>query len=158
MMVFSSSWISPPLGRGLVHVSARLCRRALPAALLALLLLCAQGVVAGYTFAQTIDPAVRAGVAAGMTRVILELRITPGFRPEGELSTPAAVQEQRQTIARTQDDILARLAGTSFSVSRKYEGLPLLALEIGPEALARLEAAGDLVARVLPDSPRYRQP
>lgn len=106
---------------------------------------------------QVIDPAVRAGVAVGPTRVIIELRISPPFRAEGELPTPAAVEAQRQTIARAQDELVARLAGTSFSVSHKYEGLPLVALEIGTDALARLEKAGDLVARVLPDAPRSRQ-
>jgi hypothetical protein len=43
-------------------------------------------------------------------------------------------------------------------VARKYDGLPLLALEIGADALARLEAAGALVTRVSSDSPRLRQP
>jgi len=125
--------------------------------LLLLLALPAQGVFPGTVSGQVIDPAVRAGVAAGLTRVIIELRIAPPFTPEGDLPG-AAVEAQRQTIARTQDDVIARLAGTSFAVSHRYEGLPLLSLEIGADALARLEGAGDLVARVLPDAPRFRQP
>ena len=68
------------------------------------------------------------------------------------------MQAQRQAIARTQDDLLASLAGTAFSVGRKYDGLPLMALEIGADALARLEAAGALVTRVSSDAPRLRQP
>ena len=126
--------------------------------LLLLLALSAQEVLPGNASGQVIDPAVRAGVSQGPTRVIIELRITPPFRPEGELPGPAAVEAQRRTITRAQDDLLARLAGTNFSVSHKYEGLPLLALEIGADALARLDGAGDLVARVLPDAPRFRQP
>ena len=122
------------------------------------MLVLTQCVFAGDAFAQAVDPAVRAGVAGGMTRVIVELRITPAFKPEGDLPSPAAVEAQRRTISNAQDDLLARLAGTSFSVSRKYDGLPLMALEIGADALTRLEAAGNLVARVLPDSPRFRQP
>jgi hypothetical protein len=80
------------------------------------------------------------------------------LKPEGELSSPAAVDAQRRAIAQTQDNLLASLAGTTFSVARKYDGLPLLALEIGAAALARLEAAGALVTRVSSDSPRLRQP
>jgi hypothetical protein len=125
---------------------------------LTVLLLLAQGLPVGHSFAQAIDPAVRTGVAEGLTRVIVELRIAPAFTPEGDLPSSMAVEAQRRTIAKTQDDLLARLAGTSFSVSHKYDGLPLMALEINADALARLEAAGDLVARVLPDAPRFRQP
>lgn len=115
-------------------------------------------VLVGDGFAQSIDPAVRSAVAGGPARVIVELRITPPFRPEGELGSAAAVEAQRRTIAKAQDDVLARLAGTSFSISRKYDGLPMMALEIGSDALSRLEAAGDLVTRVHSDSPRFRQP
>ena len=118
----------------------------------------AHGVFVGDAFAQEIDPAVRTAAAAGPVRVIVELRITPPFKPEGELASPAAVEAQRRAIAQTQDDLLASLAGTTFSVARKYDGLPLLALEIGADALARLEAAGALVTRVSSDSPRLRQP
>ena len=118
----------------------------------------AHGVFVGDAFAQEIDPAVRTAAAAGPVRVIVELRITPPFKPEGELASPAAVEAQRRAIAQTQDGLLASLAGTTFSVARKYDGLPLLALEIGADALARLEAAGALVTRVSSDSPRLRQP
>jgi len=125
---------------------------------LLILLFFVQGVLVGDGFAQAIDPAVRSAAAAGPVRVIVELRITPAFTPEGELPSPAAVDAQRHAIAQTQDDLIARLAGTSFSVARKFDGLPMMALEIGADALARLEAAGTLVTRVLPDAPRFRQP
>lgn len=136
-----------------------MCRRTLHSVgPLVIVLFLAGNTLVGDAFAQAIDPAVRAGVAAGLTRVIVQLRITPPFTPEGDLPGPAAVEAQRRTIARTQDEILARLAGSNFSLGRKYDGLPMMALEIGPDALARLESAGNLVAGVLPDSPRFRQP
>lgn len=125
---------------------------------LLILLFFVHGGLVDDAFAQAIDPAVRSAAAAGPVRVIVELRLTPAFTPEGELSSPAAVDAQRRAIAQAQDDLIARLAGTSFSVARKFDGLPMMALEIGADALARLEAAGTLVTRVLPDAPRFRQP
>lgn len=122
------------------------------------LLLLVQSVLVSDAFAQVIDPAVRTAVAAGPARVIVELRVTPAFTPEGGLPDPAAVEAQRRAIARAQDDLVARLAGTTFSVARRYGSLPMMAIEIGADALARLETAGPLVVRVLPDSPRSRQP
>lgn len=104
-----------------------------------------------------IDPAVRSAVSGGPSRVIIELRIAPAFKPEGDLPDPAAVATQRQAIARAQSELLGRLTGTKFSVSRLYDGLPMMSLEIGGEALSRLEASGDLVARVLADARRAPQ-
>jgi hypothetical protein len=104
-----------------------------------------------------IDPAVRSGVSTGAARVIIELRISPAFKPEGDLPDTAAVASQRQAISKAQSELLHRLAGTKFSISHQYDGLPLMALEIGGDALSRLEASGDLVARVLPDTPRVPQ-
>lgn len=104
-----------------------------------------------------IDPTVRAAATAGQARVIIELRMTPPFTPEGQLPSPAAVEAQRGAIAKTQAALLARLAGTKFSISHQYDGLPLMALEVGTDALARLDAAGDLVVRVRPDARRFPQ-
>ena len=98
-----------------------------------------------------IDQAVRIAAAGGRARVIVELRITPDFKPEGELRDPAAVEAQRGVIAKVQADLLSRLHGTNFALARQYDSVPLLALEIDADALARLEAAGDLVARVMPE-------
>jgi len=104
-----------------------------------------------------IDPQVRAALAGGRARVVLELRVPGGFRPEGELPGIAAVEAQRRAIATSQADVLVRLSGTKFALVRQYETLPMMALEIGTDALMRLEAAGDLVAKVLPDAPLFRQ-
>lgn len=113
--------------------------------------------IAGGLPSPVIDPAVRTAASAGNARVIVELRTSPPFTPEGYLSGPAAVDAQREAIAKTQAALLARLAGTRFSISHRYDGLPLISLEIGADALARLDAAGDLVARVLPDTKRFPQ-
>jgi hypothetical protein len=59
------------------------------------------------------------------------------------------VEAQRRAIAEAQADILSRLSGTEFALARQYDTVPVLALEIDSDALARLEAAGDLVARVI---------
>lgn len=104
-----------------------------------------------------IDPAVRTAVGLGQARVIVELRLTPGWRPEGDLPGAAAVEAQRNAIAKAQADVLARLSGTKFALVRQYDALPTLALLIDADALARLEAAGDVVARISPDAPLFRQ-
>jgi hypothetical protein len=95
-----------------------------------------------------IDPQVRAAVAGGPTRVLLELRVPGGFRPEGDLASAEAVAAQRDAIEAARQHVLARLAGTRFSIARQFESVPVLALHIGDDALAVLEGMSDLVARV----------
>jgi len=92
--------------------------------------------------------ALRAALQTGPARVLIELRITLNFRPEGDLPG-STVEAQRRAIADAQTDILSRLSGTDFALARQYDTVPMLALEIHADALARLEAAGDLVARVI---------
>src|SRR2546427_8382388 len=48
----------------------------------------------------SVDPRVEAEVAQGRSRVLVELRIPDGVRPDGE---------RRRAIARAQDDVLSRL-------------------------------------------------
>jgi hypothetical protein len=98
-----------------------------------------------------IDEGVRAAVRQGSARVIVELRVPGGVKPEGDLASSAAVAAQRQAIADAQARLVARLAGTQFSQVRQYRSVPFLALEIGPDALVALEQMGDLVSRVLED-------
>jgi len=73
--------------------------------------------------------------ADGRVRVIV--RVDVPARPEGELDGPAAV-EQRQVITDTQNTILDGLAATDFRVARQFDIIPYMALEVTPEALARL--------------------
>jgi len=91
----------------------------------------------------SVDPRVEEEVGRGRSRVLVELRLPGGVRPEGE---------QRQAIARAQDDVLSRLSGTDVTLVRRFESTPFLALEVGPSALGALRAMGDVVARILPDS------
>jgi len=102
--------------------------------------------------APAIDPGVRAQIQRGSARVIVELRLPAGFRPEGELPGPAAVAAQRSAISTGQQAALSRLTGTRFAVVRTYATTPFLALEIHPDALAALEHMGDVVLRVISDA------
>ncbi|HSD51260.1 MAG TPA: hypothetical protein VLG48_07605 [Candidatus Methylomirabilis sp.] len=97
-----------------------------------------------------IDEGVRAAVRQGSARVIVELRI-PGIKPEGDLASSAAVAAQRRAISDAQASVVARLAGTWFSLLRQYRSVPFLALEVGPDALNALEHMADVVSRVLED-------
>jgi hypothetical protein len=87
-----------------------------------------------------IDPEVRAAVVKGPARVLVELRL-----PD---PVPSAGPAREQAIATARQAALARLAGTSYRLVRQYASVPLLALEIGPDALQVLEGMGDLVAGV----------
>jgi len=94
--------------------------------------------------APVIDPDVRAAVAQGPARVLVELRLpAPGGGPPS-----GAASGREQAIAATRRAVLARLAGTSHRLVRQYTSVPLLALEIGADALRTLEGMGDVVARV----------
>jgi hypothetical protein len=83
-----------------------------------------------------IDPDVRAAIAAGRVRVLVDLRASSG---------------DASAIASVQDEALRRLAGTDARVARRFSTAPLLALEIGGAALTRLETMRDIVARVRAD-------
>ena len=85
--------------------------------------------------APAIDPPVRVAIEAGSARVTLELEMAQG-----------------QSIAAVQDEVLARLAGTEFELLRRPSGMAFLTLNIGPDALERLERMGDMVRRVYPDT------
>jgi hypothetical protein len=97
-----------------------------------------------------IDPEVRAATAAGSTRVLVELRLSGGSPPHGG----AAAQER--VIAAAQQAVLGRLSGTPHRLLRQFTSVPLLALEIGADALRALEGMGDLVIRVRAE--RVRSP
>jgi hypothetical protein len=98
-----------------------------------------------------IDPAVRTEVARGPVRVLVELRVGDAAASGG----PGTAALER-AIAAAQQGVLGRLTGTCFTVVRLYATVPLLALEIGADALLALEGMDDLVSRVQPD--RLRRP
>ena len=96
----------------------------------------ARSVADGMDDRPVIDPHVRAMSQAGPVRVLVDVR--------ARAADPAA-------IADAQDEVLRRLTGTSARLARRYTTTPLLALEIDPIALARLEDMRGLVIRVRPD-------
>jgi hypothetical protein len=97
-----------------------------------------------------IDSEVRTATMSGRARVLVELRLP------GSLPAPGGAATQERVIAATQRAVLARLAGTPHRLVRQYTSVPLLALEIGAEALRALEGMGDLVLRVRAE--RVRSP
>jgi len=83
-----------------------------------------------------IDPDVRAAIAAGPQRVLVEVHVASG--------EPSALRN-------AQDEVLRRLAGTGATLLRRYATAAVLALEIDAAALARLEQMRALVKRVRAD-------
>lgn len=98
-----------------------------------------------------VDPVVSAQILRGPVRVIVELRVEGGLRPEGDLPDSAAVSAQRHAIARAQQRVLSRLAGTRFALVRGYATVAFLALEVEADALAALQGMPDVVRRVAAD-------
>jgi subtilisin family serine protease len=105
--------------------------------------------------AVTVAQAVRESIQArGSARVIVELRLPGGAHVgEGDLTTEGAAV-QRGEIADTRRAIYSRLLGTWFEVVHEYDTVPLLALRIGADALAALEADPVDVQRISEDRPR----
>jgi len=63
-----------------------------------------------------------------------------------------AIDVQRRDIARVATQVLARLAVRKHQLVHRYETVPLLALEVGADAVAELEVAGFWVKRVVADN------
>ena len=64
----------------------------------------------------------------------------------------ADLHAQRTTIASRQNELLGKLAGRKFTVVRRYQEIPGIALEVGADALAEL-ARLSIVTNVLLDRP-----
>jgi hypothetical protein len=90
-----------------------------------------------------VDADVRSEVAGGSSRVIVELRAEPR-------NDPAA-------IGRAQRRVIDALPPGHALLVRRYESVPMLALEIDADALAVLERLGDTVVRVRADSVKAPQ-
>jgi subtilisin len=89
----------------------------------------------------------------GHTRVIVELRMAGMHVPEpvvGRAGGQAAVQARRQNLNAVRARALSRIPAVARRELRRYETLPLVALEIDPSVLSVLEASSD-VLRVVPD-------
>jgi subtilisin family serine protease len=92
--------------------------------------------------ADRVPPRVRQRIQTeGSARVLVRLHLPGGaYVTEGDLP-PASVTRQRQDVAKVQSQMTSRLRGKRHTVLRQFETVPLLALEVGPDALAELEAA-----------------
>jgi subtilisin family serine protease len=87
----------------------------------------------------------------GLARVIVELDVLNGDRPEPSLAAAVAA-DRRRDIAAAQARVITRLAGRAHRVTRRYERAPYLALEVSAEALDQLEVAGLDVTRIFEDT------
>ncbi|MGH2628552.1 MAG: hypothetical protein ACRDHY_18095, partial [Anaerolineales bacterium] len=111
-------------------------------AVLGLLLLGLWGSVGEAAPPDRVPPGVRHRVQTeGSARVLVQLHLPGGaYVTEGYLPA-ASVSRQRQEITTVQSQVASRLQGKRHTVLREYETVPLFALEVGPDALAELEAA-----------------
>ncbi len=81
--------------------------------------------------------------------VIVGVKITPSFQPEGNL-TPEEQNEQRASIKKTVDQVLSGL--DSSLVSTRYESVPFFAIKADNDTLEYLENH-PLVVDIQEDSP-----
>ena len=92
--------------------------------------------------------------AYGSALVLVGLELP--WQMESRLSQPE-LQAQRTTIASIQNELLDRLAGRKFTVVRRYQEIPGIALEVSADALAEL-ARLPMVTNVLLDRPALPLP
>jgi len=97
-----------------------------------------------------VDTAVLEAVADGRARVIVELDISGGFSPVGELTEKRA-RAQTEAIAASQETVLLKLADTDAQLIRRQQTAPFLALEIGAGELEVLRSMPDVVIRIFED-------
>ena len=91
----------------------------------------------------------------GGGRVLVRLRLPVGRHiPEGKLQGHSAVARQRADIAAVQSQVAGRLRGKAHRVLRRFQTVPLLAVEVGPDGLAELAAAAGQIESVTEDRPR----
>jgi subtilisin family serine protease len=102
--------------------------------------------VLGAAFVSAQAPPQRPG---GRARVLVQLRLAGAYVPEGRMFN-AGVIAQRRGIDAAGARILARLDARDHRLVRRYQTLPVIALEAGPAALAALSASPDVV-RVVED-------
>jgi len=95
--------------------------------------------------AEVIDHA----AADGSVLVLVGLKVP--WQMESSLSEEQ-VRSQRNSIASIQKELLTELDGKSYKIMRRYDSIPGIALEVGPDALAEL-ALSPKVTNVLLDKP-----
>jgi subtilisin family serine protease len=89
----------------------------------------------------------------GVARVIVELRLPGAHVAEGHLGA-VALARQRGDIHAARTALLNRLKGRLHRVRHQFATVPLVAVEIGPDAMAELEASPH-VRRVMQDRLRH---
>ncbi|HWC01721.1 MAG TPA: S8 family serine peptidase [Methylomirabilota bacterium] len=112
-------------------------------AILGLLLLGLPGSVGEAGAPDRVPPGVRHRIQTeGTARVLVRLHLPGGgYVAEGRLPDASSVSRQRRDVSTVQAQTTSRLRGRQHSVLRRYRTVPMLALEVGPDALAELEAA-----------------
>ena len=105
------------------------------------------------TPAQTIPkiPAEVIDQAATDGRILVLVGLKMPWQMESNL-TDEQIQAQRDAIASIQNNLLSELAGKSYKITRRYDRIPGIALEVGADALAELAHSSN-VANVLLDRP-----
>lgn len=97
-------------------------------------------------FPPVTDPEVRRATADAPLRVLVELRVPRVVGGAGEPLPP-----DTEAIAEAQRAVLSRLPSSHFSVVRRFDTVPFLALVIDAAALTALENMGALVTRIRAD-------
>ena len=115
------------------------------AALLSLIWNIAQAQTTGKISREVID------LAANQGTVLVLVGLDVPWQMESRLKQDE-ILAQRDAIASIQKDLLADLEGRNYKVIRRYDQIPGLALEVGPDALAEL-ARSPSVTNVLLDRP-----
>ena len=87
--------------------------------------------------------------AHGAVLVLVGLNVA--WTMESSLSE-SGIAAQRNAIDGAQNGLLSELSGTRYRIIRRYDAIPGIALEVGPDALAVLKKS-DSVTNVLPDRP-----
>lgn len=87
--------------------------------------------------------------ANGTVMVLVALKVP--WQMESTLGEDQ-VQAQRDAIASIQTNLLSELLGKSYKLVRRYDRIPGIALEVGPDALAELAHSTNVV-NVLLDRP-----
>ena len=101
-------------------------------------------------------PAEVIDVAASGGSVLVLVGLKVPWQMESSL-TEDQIQAQRDTIASIQKNLLSELAGKSYKIMRRYDRIPGIALEVGPDALAELARSSN-VTNVLLDRPAAVDP
>ncbi len=100
--------------------------------------------------AGTVPPELFKEAARGGTVLVL-VGLKAPWSPEGPLSENL-VLAQREAIAAAQNYLLTELADTHYRITRRYQRIPGIALEVGLDAL-RVLARSVAVTKVLQDRP-----